>query len=255
MEISGPAAQALHSLSPAQIKLLESIPKAELHAHLNGSIPLATLKELASDYLAKTATSPGGVPNEAIKLGIEALTLGPKLNDITEFFVLFPAIYALTSTPSTLARATRAVLGVFLDGDVPQCRYLELRTTPRQTDSMNREEYLRVVLCEMKRAGYTREQVSLIVSLDRRMDKDVLEECAGIACKLRREGEWVVGVDLCGDPAAGDMNEFGPYFEKVKDAGLGLTVHIAEVTLFLWYNCLFLSVCVFRQQAIPEKKP
>jgi len=237
MEISGPAAQALHSLSPAQVKLLESIPKAELHAHLNGSIPLATLKELASEYIAKTATAtdatlPGAISSDAIKFGIKALTLGPSLDNISDFFKLFPAIYALTSTPSTLARVTRAVLGAFLDGDVPQCRYLELRTTPRQTDSMNREEYLRVVLGEMKRGGYTREQVSLIISLDRRMDKDVLEECVAIACKLRREGEWVVGVDLCGDPAVGDVDEFGPYFEKVKDAGLGLTVHIAEVTVF-----------------------
>ena len=230
MEISGPAAQALHSLCPAQVKLLESIPKAELHAHLNGSIPLATLKELASEYLATNATSPGAITNEAIKLGIEALTLGPSLNEMANFFVLFPVIYALTSTPSALARVTRAVLGAFLDGDVPQCHYLELRTTPRQSESMNREEYLRVVLGEMKRAGYTREQVSLIVSLDRRMDKDVLEECVGIVCKLSREGQWVVGVDLCGDPAVGDMDVFEPYFEKVKAAGLGLTVHIAEVS-------------------------
>src|SRR6266511_1990395 len=217
MEISGPAALALNSLSQAQIEFLESIPKAELHAHLNGSIPLTTLKELASDYLvtmaARGTTSPNAVSNEEIKLGIEELATGPSLNNIADFFLLFPAIYALTSTPSTLARATRAVLASFLDGDIPQCHSLELRTTPRQTESMNREEYLRVVLGEMKRAGYTREQVSLIISFDRRMNKDVLGECVNVACKLRQEGEWVVGVDLCGDPTVGDVGEFEPYFE------------------------------------------
>lgn len=222
MNASGPGALALETLRPSQLQFLQKIPKAELHAHLNGSIPIATLKELASEYIA----SPG-LSNEAIHLGIESLTVGPSFEKIDDFFVLFPAIYALTSTPTTLARATSAVLSTFLDGATPQCQYLELRTTPRQTEAMDREQYLRVVLAEMKRYEY--EQVALIVSIDRRMDHDVLRDCVRIACKLKSEGERVVGVDLCGDPTVGNMDDFGPYFARAKQAGLGVTMHIAEV--------------------------
>ena len=92
---------------------------------------------------------------------------------------------------------------------------------------MDRERYLRVVLSEMKR--YKPEQVALIVSLDRRMNVDVVRDCVRIASELKAEGERVVGIDLCGDPTAGDMGEFVPFLAKAKEAGLGVTLHIAEV--------------------------
>ncbi|KAJ3504805.1 hypothetical protein NLJ89_g7743 [Agrocybe chaxingu] len=225
MEVAGPAAAALNTLTPAQIQFLESVPKAELHAHLNGSIPLPTLQELASEYLA-SSSGEGAISNETIKQGIDVLSKGPKLDEIHDFFGLFPAIYALTSTPAALARATRAVLSAFLDRQPPQCNHLELRTTPKHTDAMDREGYLRTVLAELDR--YEPDQVGLIVSLDRKMGEEVIKEIVDIACALRKEGKRVIGLDLCGDPMAGDMTKLEPYFAQVKNAGLGLTLHIAE---------------------------
>jgi adenosine deaminase len=222
--IAGPAAAALDSLSPSQIYFLRSLPKAELHAHLNGSIPISVLQELGSEYDSPDTPS---IDNEAIKNGISKLRDGPSLETISDFFTLFPAIYALTSTPGSLRRATRAVLSTFLDGDMPQCNYLELRTTPRQTAAMDRNQYLRVVLEELER--YDQSRVGLIISLDRRMGDDVLSECVRLACELKAEGRLVVGMDLCGDPTVGDMDTIAPHFAQVKKIGLGVTLHIAEV--------------------------
>ena len=111
---------------------------------------------------------------------------------------------------------------------------------------MDRERYLRVVLAEMKR--YRRDQVALIISLDRRMNVDVVRDCVRIALQLKTEGERVVGIDLCGDPTVGDMKEFLPCVVKAKKAGLGVTLHIAEVWLdvielvFLPYYLLMQTV-------------
>jgi len=55
LAIAGPAADALASLTPAQVTFLRSVEKAELHAHLNGSIPIGTLKELAREYAKRYA--------------------------------------------------------------------------------------------------------------------------------------------------------------------------------------------------------
>jgi adenosine deaminase len=224
MSIAGPAAAALDSLSPSQIHFLQSLPKAELHAHLNGSIPISVLQELESEY---DSTDSSLICNESVRAGISKLRDGPSLEKISDFFTLFPAIYALTSTPGALRRATRAVLSTFLDGDMPQCNYLELRTTPRQTEAMNRNQYLRVVLEELER--YDQSRVGLIISLDRRMDDKVLSECVRLACELKSEGKWIVGVDLCGDPTVGDIDLIAPHFVNVKKLGLGITLHIAEV--------------------------
>ncbi|KAG6876533.1 hypothetical protein C0993_002422 [Termitomyces sp. T159_Od127] len=223
--ISGPAADALRVLTPEQITFIQNLPKAELHAHLNGSIPISVLQELAQEHLASLASSET-ISNDLIRSGINTLMSGPTLNEIHDFFDLFPAIYALMTTPVALARAVRAVLSLFLDGENPQCTYLELRTTPKATSEMSREEYLRVVLKEMKANGSDR--VGLIVSMDRKMAPDAMGECVKLAKMLKAEGEPVVGVDLCGDPTAGDPAAFRTYFKEAKEAGLGITLHIAE---------------------------
>jgi adenosine deaminase len=233
--IAGPAAAALASLAPEQVKFIRDLPKAELHAHLNGSIPLDVLKDLAHEYALQKSGQDGSLSNDVVQSGIKVLLHGdgPSLQKIEDFFGLFPAIYALTSTPATLARVTHAVLSSFLDGEQPQCTYLELRSTPRESPHMTREVYIRTVLGEL--AQYGADQAGLIVSLDRRMSQEVLRECLDIAKKLKAEGERVVGVDLCGDPLAGDMTTFKIYFDEARSAGLGVTLHIAEVRAFHVY--------------------
>ncbi|OBZ79487.1 Adenosine deaminase-like protein [Grifola frondosa] len=228
--IAGFAADALNSLSASQVEFLQRLPKAELHAHLNGSIPLPVLRELAYEFLAENISNPAhdvALP-DLVRTGVEQLQRGVVLGEIHQFFALFPAIYALTSTPDALRRAAHAVLGHFLscsDG-YPQAAYLELRTTPRETPSMNRLRYLEVVLDEVEK--YPREQAALIVSLDRRMSPAVSMECVEHAIYLKKGGRRVVGIDLCGDPKAGNMDEFAQQFRTAKEAGLGITLHIAE---------------------------
>ena len=229
MPLSEHAQAALSSLTPAQVNFLQSIPKAELHAHLNGSIPIKVLQELASEHLS--STSPLCEPSifdSTLQESIQLLTTGPPLGGIDDFFPLFPAIYALTSTPDTLKRVTRAVLHDFLDGDHPQCTYLELRTTPRATPSMDREQYLITVLDELEK--YSPEQAGFIMSLDRRMTAEVMSLCVEIAIRLKSAGRRVLGVDLCGDPKAGNVCAFENAFRRAREGGLGVTMHIAEVS-------------------------
>ncbi|KZT18215.1 Metallo-dependent hydrolase [Neolentinus lepideus HHB14362 ss-1] len=225
MSLSSYASEALSSLSDAQLTFLQGLPKAELHAHLNGSIPLDVLQEMARDYIS--AHSSDLIPvSGVVQKGVENLTKGVVLNEIHDFFGLFPAIYALTSSPATVAKAARAVLESFLDGSSPQCTYMELRSTPRATDLMDRHGYLQAVLGEVER--YPAGQAALIVSIDRRMDEAIAEECVNLAITLKQQRRRVVGIDLCGDPLAGDLQRFVKHFQKAKSCGLGVTVHIAE---------------------------
>lgn len=196
--IAGYAADALKSLSPEQLAFIRQLPKAELHAHLNGCIPIQTLRKLAQERLESSSILPA-----EIQPLIERLQKGVVLNELNDFFGLFPAIYTLTSSSQTLAVAAKAVLTAFLDpsednGDLPQAAYLELRSTPRETFEMSRMQYIEAVLDEVEK--YPSERAALIVSLDRRMDKAVARECVECAVKLKKAGRRVVGVDLCGDP-------------------------------------------------------
>jgi adenosine deaminase len=92
---------------------------------------------------------------------------------------------------------------------------------------MTRERYLAVVLDEIEM--YPATQATLIVSVDRRMSVLDVEECISLAIKMKNRGRRVVGIDVCGDPRSGDMQSFTQHLSRAKSAGLGLTVHIAEV--------------------------
>lgn len=227
--ISGPARIALQSLDPDEIAFLQDLPKAELHAHLHGSIPLHTLRRLAANF---TPSPDIGAEVAAI---IARLQSGVVLTEISDFFSLFPAIYALIATPAALAEATRDVLEAFLIEQPPpsgfsfqpaaECNYLELRSTPRKTSHMTREQYLLTVLHEIRAFPG---RAALIVSVDRRMSEAEIEECVDLTIKLHEQGEPVVGLDLCGNPLEGNVDIFEKNFERAREAGLGLTVHIAE---------------------------
>jgi adenosine deaminase len=192
-------ANALNSLSKSQIIFLQSLPKAELHAHLNGCIPISCLQELAREGTIDSKTL-----SQTVSKGLETLERGIELNVIDDFFNLFPAIYALTSSARALATVTREVLSYFLlpgfNGVPPQCQYLELRTTPRKTSHMTRKEYLETVLDELEK--YSPQAAALLVSVDRRMSLEDVHECVELAILLKQQGRRVVGLDLCGDPMA-----------------------------------------------------
>jgi adenosine deaminase len=200
MSLSKPASDAIEALTSSQVDFLKALPKAELHAHLNGSIPLPVLQQLAKEYAPPDADSDPAIL--AIQPTVEKLQNGVVLNEIHDFFPMFPAIYVLTSTKETLARAAEAVLAEFLglkDGEeYPQATYLELRSTPRKTIAMTRLEYVETVLDEVEK--YRPDQAALIVSIDRRMTKETADECIEAAVTLKKRGRRVVGIDLCGDP-------------------------------------------------------
>ena len=118
-QIAGPAAEALASLAPAQLAFLHALPKAELHAHLNGSIPLPVLHALAESYVPDAA-SPDAA---AVRAGLAQLQRGVTLDAIGDFFGLFPAIYALTATPPALARG-RLLVGVGISSEFVLCMWV-----------------------------------------------------------------------------------------------------------------------------------
>lgn len=204
------------SSTPPTAAYTLSLPKLELHAHLTGSITPQTLHEI---WLHPTLS-----PTSTLEDPLHALA-PTKEWSITTFFPLFSTyIYALICTPESVTYATNAILQNFMaDGVV----YLELRTTPRESEFMSKEGYVQTVLeciAAFKGKGMS---TFLILSIDRGDSAEVAMGVVELACKYR--GRGVVGVDLCGDPRRGDVGVFGAAFERARGEGLGITLHFAEV--------------------------
>ena len=146
----------------------------------------------------------------------------------TSFFPLFSRyIYALCNDRASLSYTTASVLEDFLaDGVV----YLELRTTPRALPSANLtvDDYVQTVLdcISAFNASHPVMKTNLILSIDRRHSLPTALSTVALAATYRQRG--VVGIDLCGDPCAGDVSLFAPAFSAARAHGLKCTIHFAE---------------------------
>ncbi|KAG5293317.1 adenosine deaminase [Histoplasma capsulatum G186AR] len=197
----------------------KALPKIELHAHLTGSISRQCLREIWLQKKAKNAELDIMDPYIAMPQGKVDFTLD------TFFQVFTGMIHQLCTDSESLRYSTRSVLQDFERDGI---RYLELRTTPRESldQGISKEKYISTVLDTIDE--YRSEQMStyLIISVDRtKTASDALE---AIDLAIKYQGRGVVGVELGGNPTRGDVRIFRPAFDKAKAHGLKLTLHFAE---------------------------
>ncbi|KAI0123809.1 hypothetical protein BJ170DRAFT_640485 [Xylariales sp. AK1849] len=198
----------------------KAMPKIELHAHLSGSISRQCLHEI---WLRKKAAGLADLEDPLV-----VMPLGKHDYDLNTFFPLFSSyIYLLVNDRDSLEYSTKSVVKDFAEDGVV---YLELRTTPRSMSSagLDKAGYVGAVLDAM--AAGQRENpginTRLILSIDRR---NTLEEaCEAVTLAKQFQAQGVVAIDLCGDPAKGDVSIFTPAIEEAKAAGLKMTIHFAE---------------------------
>ena len=201
----------------ADVGIMTLLPKLELHAHLHGSIRYSTLLELAKS---------NNIPiNPKDELNLE------------KCFKLFAAVHKIVSSLPILKRIVREVLADYM---AENTIYLELRTTPRSlADGTSAEAYVEALV------GWLQEHnekyghvmlVKLIISIDRSIRfRDALEisQLAGDYRFLSNGTDYpirtIVGMDFSGNPHGGKFEDFSPLFDTVKDNGLSITIHTAEI--------------------------
>jgi adenosine deaminase len=193
----------------------------QLHAHLSGSISRQCLHDI---WLQKTSNNYSDGP--VLQDPLIEMPEDKYDYDLETFFPLFSRyIYALCNDASSILYSTNSVLKSFQDDGVV---YLELRTTPRAIPSagITKDHYIRLILSCISSFKSSTMTTRLILSIDRRNSEQEAMEVVDLAMKYRSEG--VVGVDLCGDPAKGDVSIFREAFKRAKDGDLRITLHFAE---------------------------
>lgn len=96
---------------------------------------------------------------------------------------------------------------------------------------LTKAQYVQVILdtiAEFEQSSTSQLKTKLILSVDRR--NTLSEASEALALCRQFSGSGVVGIDLCGDPARGPIDIFGPVFEEAKRTlpELGITLHFAE---------------------------
>jgi len=197
-----------------------SLPKIDLHRHLEGTLRLATLLELASDY--------------GIQLpGYDASTLRPYVQmtedspDFQRFLEKFQVLRRFYTSKEAIQRITREAIA---DAAQDNVVYLELRFNPLALARLQGFPLEDVVAWVMAAADQgqreTGTRTCLILQIPREKSLDIADEIVDLA--IADFGPLVRGIDLAGNEVDFPPQRFAAPFARAIEAGLYTTVHAGE---------------------------
>jgi adenosine deaminase len=201
---------------------LARLPKIDLHRHLEGSLRLTTLREVALQYeLDLPARN-----IEELRPYVQVTNDEPNFRNFLEKFNVLRRFY---QSPEIIHRFAYEVIEDAANDNV---RYLELRFTPAalaKTQGYPLDEVTHWMLMAVKKArtDFPRIHVELIASINRHESVEIAEQVTQIAADHKED---IVGLDLAGDEVNFPAAPFSALFREAKRAGLGITAHAGEWT-------------------------
>ncbi|HXF69697.1 MAG TPA: adenosine deaminase [Thermoflexus sp.] len=203
--------------------LLHRLPKVDLHRHLEGSLRLSTLMEIARQHQIRLGLDPAA---RDLELFIRFTVSEPA--DFHRFLSRFKFLRLFYTDEEVIRRmAYEAVADAALD----HVRYLELRFNPAalaQTRGFRLEEVTGWVIEGVRQAQQDFDiQVRLIMTIVRGEDPEVAWQIARLAVAHRPYG--VVALDLAGDEVHEGSQPLIPIFRWAREQGLSLTIHAGEI--------------------------
>lgn len=200
---------------------LSALPKIELHRHLEGSMRLDTLVEIARSHAFEMPEYDPEMLRPFVQMMPE------EKRDWQHFFAKFATLRQFYLSPEIIQRITREAV---IDAARDNIHYMELRFTPRTLGKIIKAEPSTVIgwVCEAAQQAAIDHaiQVRLIVSINRHESPELGHEVMTAAAAHREHG--VVGLDLAGVEEGFSAQLFMPLFQQAREAGLGLTVHAGE---------------------------
>ncbi len=191
------------------------IPKAELHCHLEGSIPPALARELAAR---------NGLELPAGMIGADGFY-------VWQDFWSFLAAYDLVCTTLRQPRDFGDVLYSYLARAAREgALYVEMFCSPERPAAlgMSYDAWLDVLEQAIDRArrDFGIEGRIIVICIRHRGPDKAL---AMVRAMVARPHHYVVGFGMGGDEAQYAPADFAPAFQLARDHGYGCTVHAGEV--------------------------
>jgi adenosine deaminase len=205
---------------PSDFSYYQALPKVELHRHLEGSLRLRTIVEVAR---ATGMT----VPLHTRQLGNMVQVQNGEPNTFQNFLAKFATLRLFYRSPAIIHRITREAVE---DAALDNIRYLELRFTPIALSRAERFPLGEVIdwVCESaeKAAQEFGIQVRLLASVNRHESVELAEQVVWLAAD--RISRNIVGIDLAGNEAEFDAAPFAGIFREARESGLRICVHAGE---------------------------
>ncbi len=196
------------------------LPKIDLHRHLEGSLRIETLFELAKSHGID-------LPADNVAALRPYVQMAEGASDFQSFLGKFDVLRQFYTSRSVIQRITREAI---YDAAQDNVLYLELRFNPLALARLQDFDFEDVVAWVMEAADEAQTEAgmrtSLILQIPRIESLDVAHRIVDLA--ISNFGPLVRGVDLAGDEVTGVPQRFVEPFARAYEAGLNITVHAGE---------------------------
>ncbi len=204
----------------ASLNTYRALPKVELHRHLEGSLRLDTMLDVARQH---------GITIPADVLRLSNLVQVQEEDKFTfqNFLAKFNTLRLFYRSPDVIDRITREAVE---DAAKDNVKYMELRFTPVALSRAERFPLHDVIDWVMTSAQQAAKKfgvmVRLIASVNRHESTDLAEQVAWLAVEHIKNG--LIGLDLAGNEAEFETQPFYGIFKEAKQSGLHVTIHAGE---------------------------
>jgi adenosine deaminase len=199
---------------------LRALPKVDLHRHLEGSLRLQTLVEIAQEHGID-------LPSYDIEYLRPFVTV---TSDKPDFHLFLEKFRFLRRFYPTRAVVERVAYEAVADAAEDNVEYLELRFNPvaqSREQGFSLDQVTAWVCGAVARARRDYGvRVNLILQIGRDESLETASQIADIAVAHRDDG--IVGLDLAGDEVRYPARRFAEVFQRARREGMGVTVHAGE---------------------------
>jgi adenosine deaminase len=204
----------------AVLKNYRALPKVELHRHLEGTLRLETMLDIAHRHGIT-------IPADIMRLSSLVQMQEQENYSFQNFLSKFNTLRLFYRSPEVIHRITREAIE---DAAKDNVRYLELRFTPVALSRAERFPLGDVMDWVISSAQDAAKQfgvtVRLIASVNRHESHELAEQVAWLTAEKKNQG--LVAMDLAGNEAEFKSEPFYSVFKEARQAGLRITIHAGE---------------------------
>jgi adenosine deaminase len=206
-------------MQPLPAEVYQTIPKVELHRHLEGSLRISTLVEVGREYDLDLPTL------DHLSPMVQVVQADPRTSQ--NFLSKFEILRKFYRSPEIIRRITEEAIA---DAAADNIHYLELRFTPSTLGKIGQYPLGEVMDWVIDAAVSAQAEYGitarLIVSVNRHESVNLAAQIAQLA--IDRLDSTIVGFDLAGDEANFPAAPFEPVLREARQGGLNLTIHAGE---------------------------
>src|SRR5438309_8376664 len=200
-------------------ELLRDLPKTERHCHLDGSLRLTTMLELAEEQKVK-------LPADSEEALAKAMKIGQRHGSLEEYLKGFEITLSVLQTDAALYRTAYELA---LDAAAENVRVIEVRYAPvlHLSKGLKPTVVVEAVLEGLRKAEReTGIKAGVLVCGIRNMSPEISLRLAELSVAYK--GRGVLGFDLAGAEHGNPAKDHQEAFQLILNNNINCTVHAGE---------------------------